>query len=64
MSSHLIGGVIGADAQEGGGRPGHLTCGPSPPGGDLPESSRIFFFIVWSASLYVNLTCGPPLVIS
>jgi hypothetical protein len=48
----------------GGGRPSCLACGPSPPGGDLPESSRVFFFIVWSVSLYVNLTCGPPLVIS
>jgi hypothetical protein len=46
-----------------GGRACFVANGPYPLGCDLPESSRVFF-IVWSVSLYVNLTCGSPLVIS
>jgi hypothetical protein len=55
-------GEAGAQAQ---GRPSYcLAFGPSPSGEYLLESSRVFFFKVWSISLYVNLTCGPSLVLS
>jgi hypothetical protein len=55
---------VGRAPRPRGGHPCCLASGPSPPGKYLLEFSRIFFFIVWSVSLYVNLTCGPPLVLS
>jgi hypothetical protein len=55
---------LGGRPWGGGGRPTCQPKRPSPSWGCLLESSRLYFFVVWSVSLYVYPTCGPPLVLS
>jgi hypothetical protein len=63
MSLALIGHLGGAATKGVGRRPCHSDRWVPPARGWLPESSRLFFLYTWLFSLYVNLTCGPPLVL-
>jgi hypothetical protein len=47
-----------------GARPYHSDRWVPPPRVLLPVSSRLFLLYMWPFSLYINMTCGPPLVVS